>query len=172
MPTLSELQQAYNNAVTAYQIASSKQISADTAMRNAHNAVGRCVCGKGKVQGQCRPLPYIVTLGQYANASDCKQPQSGDACSTDCCSKGTCEGRINAYNASIDSYKDASDKVSAASTIMDTAKAELQSHPDYIKGKEEEIQSGKTMRVVWIIAGIVVVVIIAGYFVFKFLKRK
>lgn len=111
MPTLKELQDSIDKNTLL--VSSSRDLAVSSL-----NNLNRCNCGKGKALGQCRPLIRQYSFGDAAILSDCKSPSDLDKCISDCCSKGTCESKVNDYNNKLSDYNSAVSSLDISQTAF------------------------------------------------------
>lgn len=119
-------------AMAEYNAASAKSNASITDAQTKLSDLNRCVCGKGKVSGACRPLTDTVSFPNLADASNCKTPNPLADCVTDCCSKDTCIAAVNNYNNSISAMDAATSERILAEQKVDAINAELAGDPDVV----------------------------------------
>lgn len=167
----SSAQQAQIDSANA-QLASAKT-ALDNATSDAHTKLSdlnRCNCGKGKVNKKCRPLENSVSFPDLANISDCHAPAPLDNCTTDCCSKDTCEARVNAYNTAIATYNTATTNYTTAQanlkSVLDSVGQQVANDPNVIATTNQINADAKLAIYKWSFFGILVFIsLLAGAYV-------
>lgn len=170
MPNLVELQNNYNATLATYNNAVANQTAAETVMNGAYASLTRCVDGKGK--GNPLSSGGLPAVGSKGSIQACSGKITLAACKSDCCKKETCEQKMGAYNSTVDSYLNTVSATKGAQAAMNAAKDALEASPEFVAGQQQEIEAGKTTRLLWTIAGITVGIIIIGWIVIKYVLKK
>lgn len=156
MPTLSELQSALDKAKNEYDSAVSAEALAKSTMQGKHAEFQNC-----KYKWSIPPAGTLLDINGCDGFVIASQHPG-------CGKKETCENRVKEYNQMVVAWQTAQNYTNTKLSAYNTAKAALQASPDYNAAQEEQIQSGKTTRVIWIIVGGTAAVLVLGFLFFKF----
>ena len=166
MPTQAEISAAESAMNSAKSVLTSATVSA----QSYHNALSKCVSGKGNG----KPL-------SSDNLPDFLEPGDADTCVDECwacscqeggcCEKSRCRTKVTEYNARVNTYDVADTNYENAKDHYEELSG-LQVQGDVDLGVSKIEEEAKAIRTrYYVFGGIVIILLVAGIFIYMKLRK-